>query len=173
MVQQTINQMQKISLNKVVLNMGVGKSGDAIEISKTALQEITGEKPNPRNAKKSERDWGVRKGEPIGVAVTVRKENAVKLLKKLLVSKDNQIKERSFDNEGNFSFGITEHIDIPDVKYNPKIGILGLNVSVSLTRPGYNVRLRSKHKTSIGKNHKILKQNAIDFMKENFGVTII
>jgi len=59
------------------------------------------------------------------------------------------------------------------VKYNPKIGILGLSVSVSLTRPGYSVRLRSKHKSGIGKNHKISKQNAIDFMKENFEVTIL
>ena len=81
MSQQTINTMQKISLNKVVLNMGVGKSGDPIEIAKNALEEITGEKPNPRNAKKSQRDWGVRKGEPIGVAVTIRKENAITLLK--------------------------------------------------------------------------------------------
>ena len=173
MSQQTINTMQKISLNKVVLNMGVGKSGDPIEIAKNALEEITGEKPNPRNAKKSQRDWGVRKGEPIGVAVTVRKENAITLLKKLLEAKDNQIKERSFDNEGNFSFGITEHIDIPGVKYNPKIGILGLSVSVSLTRPGYSIRLRSKHKSNIGKNHKISKENAINFMKENFEVTIL
>ena len=96
----------------------------------------------------------MRKGEPIGVAVTIRKENAITLLKKLLEAKDNQINGRSFDNEGNFSFGITEHIDIPGVKYNPKIGILGLNVSVSLTRPGYNVRLRSKHKNNIGKNQE-------------------
>ncbi len=173
MSQQTINTMQKISLNKVVLNMGVGKSGEPIEIAKAALQEITGKKPNPRNAKKSQRDWGVRKGEPIGVAVTVRKENAMILLKKLLEAKDNQIKGRSFDNEGNFSFGITEHIDIPGIKYNPKIGILGLEVSVSLTRPGYNIRLRSKHKSNIGKNHKISKQEAIDFIKEKFEVAIL
>jgi len=173
MSQQTQNLMKKISLAKVVLNMGVGKSGEPIEIGKKTLVQITGKKPNSRNAKKSQRDWGVRKGEPIGVAVTIRKENAITLLKKLLEAKDNQIKGRSFDDEGNFSFGITEHIDIPGVKYNPKIGILGLSVSVSLTRPGYSVRLRSKHKSSIGKNHKISKQNAIDFMKENFEVEII
>ena len=173
MSQQTINAMQKISLNKVVLNMGVGKSGEPIEVAKATLQEITGKKPNSRNAKKSQRDWGVRKGEPIGVAVTIRKENATILLKKLIEAKNNQIKERSFDNEGNFSFGITEHIDIPGIKYNPKIGILGLSVSVSLTRPGYSIRLRSKHKSNIGKNHKISKQDAIDFMKKEFEVSIV
>ena len=173
MSQQTQNIMKKISLSKVVLNMGVGKSGDPIEIGKKVLKQITGKKPNPRNAKKSQRDWGVRKGEPIGVAVTIRGNNATELLKKLLVAKDNQINEKAIDNEGNLSFGIKEHIDIPEIKYDPKIGILGLEVSVSLTRPGFNIKLRSKHKTKIGKNHRITKNDAIKFLIEEFGVKIV
>ena len=83
MSQQTENLMRKIFLSKVVLNMGVGKSGDPIEIGKKTLMQITGKKPNTRNAKKSQRDWGIRKGEPIGVAVTVRNNDAVELLKKM------------------------------------------------------------------------------------------
>jgi large subunit ribosomal protein L5 len=86
MSQQTQNLMKKISLSKVILNMGIGKSGEPIEIGKKALEQITGKKANARNAKKSQRDWGVRKGEPIGVAVTVRGNDATKLLKKLLES---------------------------------------------------------------------------------------
>ena len=147
MSQQTQNLMKKISLSKVVLNMGVGKSGEPIEIGKKTLVQITGKKPNVRNAKKSQRDWGVRKGEPIGVAVTVRGNDAKELLKKLLVAKDNQINGKAFDNEGNLSFGIKEHIDIPGIKYEPQIGILGLEVSVSLARPGFNVKLKSGRKT--------------------------
>jgi len=165
--------MKKIFLNKVVLNMGTGKSGDPIEIGKETLVQITGKKPNARNAKKSQRDWGVRKNEPIGVAVTVRGDDATELLKKLLVAKDNQISERAFDNEGNFSFGIKEHIDIPGVKYDPKIGILGLEISASLARPGFNIKLRSKHKAKIGKNHRIRKDDAIKFYTEKFGVKIV
>jgi len=172
MSQQTQNLMKKISLAKVVLNMGVGKSGEPIEIGKKTLVQITGKKPNARNAKKSLRDWGVRKGEPIGVAVTVRGNDAIELLKKLLVVKDNQIAEKAFDNEGNFSFGIKEHIDIPGVKYDPKIGILGLEVSASLARPGFSIKLRSKHKARIGKNHRITKDDAIKFYTEKFGVKI-
>ena len=87
MSQQTQNLMKKISLAKVVLNMGIGKSGDPIEIGKKALGQITGKKPNARNAKKSQRDWGIRKGEPIGVAVTVRGNDATELLKKTVSSK--------------------------------------------------------------------------------------
>ena len=173
MSQQTQNLMKKISLAKVVLNMGIGKSGDPIEIGKNALKQITGKKPNARNAKKSQRDWGVRKGEPIGVAVTVRGNDATELLKKLFVAKDNQIEERVFDNEGNLSFGLKEHIDIPEIKYDPTIGILGLDVSVSLTRPGFNIKLRSARKTKVGKNHRITKNDAIKFLTEEFGVEIV
>ena len=91
MSQQTENSMRKIFLSKVVLNMGVGKSGDPIEIGKKTLTQITGKKPNARNAKKSQRDWGVRKGEPIGVAITVRRNDAIELLKRLFVAKDNKL----------------------------------------------------------------------------------
>jgi len=169
MSQQTQNLMKKISLAKVVLNMGIGKSGEPIEIGKKTLVQITGKKPNARNAKKSHRDWGVRKGEPIGIAVTVRGNDATELLKKLLVVKDNQITEKAFDNEGNLSFGIKEHIDIPGIKYDPKIGILGLEVSISLARPGFNIKF-NKRKAKVGKNHRIAKNDAIKFLTEEFGV---
>ena len=173
MSQQTQNLLKKISLAKIVLNMGVGKSGDPIEIGKKALEQITGKKPNARNAKKPQRDWGVRKGEPIGVAVTVRGNDATELLKRLLAAKDNQIKEKIFDSEGNFSFGITEYIDIPEIKYDPNIGIIGLEVSVSLARPGFNIKLRSRRKAKVGKNHRITKNDAIKFLTEEFGVKIV
>ena len=173
MSQQTENMMKKISLNKVVLNMGIGQSGERIETAKAALMQITEGKVNSRHAKKAQRDWGVRKGEPIGVAITVRGENAILLLKKLLEAKDNMIKEKSFDNEGNFSFGISEHIDIPGVKYDHKIGILGLDAAISLMRPGFSIKLRSKHKAKIGKGHRITKQNAIQFMIKEFGVKTV
>ena len=107
------------------------------------------------------------------VMITKRGEGATTLLKKLLEAKGNQIKEKSFDNEGNVSFGILEHIDIPGVKYDPNIGILGLGVSVSLVRPGFSIRVRSKHKARIGKTHKITKQEAIKFMIEEFGVATV
>ena len=173
MSQQTENSMKKIFLSKIVLNMGVGKSGEPIEIGKKTLTQITGKKPNARNAKKSQRDWGIRKGEPIGVAVTVRGNAAIELLKRLLVAKDNKINQRAIDNEGNVSFGIKEHIDIPEIKYDPQIGILGLEVSISLERSGFNIRRRSKQKAKIGKSHRIIKNDTIKFLTEEFGVQIV
>lgn len=167
------NSMRTIRLEKVVLNMGVGRSGDAIETAKEALKQISGKKPTTHNAKAAQRDWGVRKGEPIGVSVTLRRDDAVSLLKRLFEARSNTAKAKSFDDYGNYSFGIREHIDIPGVKYDPKIGILGLDISVSLTRPGFGIRFRSRHKASIGKSHTISKQEAKDYLAKNFGVEMI
>ena len=164
--------MKKISLDKVVLNMGIGKSGDVIEIAKKALDQISGKKSCARNAKETQRDWGIRKGEPIGAAVTIRGEDAKALLKRLLESKGNVVKGKSFDSFGNYSFGIKEHIDIPGVKYEPSIGILGLGISITLSRPGFGIRKRSKHKASIGKHHVITSQEAKDYLTKEFGVTV-
>lgn len=169
----TDNPMKQIRLEKVVLNMGVGRSGDAIETAKIALEHITGKKPAIRNAKSAQRDWGVRKGEPIGVLVTVRRDDAAVLLRRLFEARENTAKRKSFDNFGNYSFGIHEHIDIPDVKYDPKVGILGLDVSVCLTRPGFSIRFRGRHKARIGKNHTISKQEAMDYLVDKFGVEIV
>jgi len=165
--------MKKISLEKVVLNMGLGRSGDIIQTAKMALDHITGKKSNSREAKETQRDWGIRKGEPIGVSVTVRGEDAKELLKRLLEAKGNQVRGKSFDNFGNYSFGINEHIDIPGVKYDPKVGILGLGISVTLTRPGYGIRKRSKHKANVGKTHIIKAQEAKDYLIKEFGVTVV
>jgi len=173
MSQKLENHMKKISIAKVVLNMGVGKSGEPIEQAKRALEQISGQKPNARNAKATQRDWGVHKGEPIGVAVTLRRKPAIDLIKRLFVAKGNQMKGTSFDEFGNLSFGIREHIDIPGVKYDPQIGILGLNVSISLERPGFNIRFRSKHKASVGSNHRITSEEAKAFLIKEFGIEIM
>ncbi len=173
MSQITESPMKKITLEKVVLNMGLGKSGDIILVAKKALDHISGKKSCARDAKETQREWGVRQGEPIGVAVTIRGKDAHDLLKRLLDAKANQINGKSFDNFGNFSFGIKEHIDIPGVKYDPQVGILGLGISVTLTRPGYGIRKRSKHKASVGKAHTIKSQEAKDYLVKEFGVTIV
>ena len=172
MSQTTESPMKKISLDKVVLNMGIGKSGDVIDIARRALEQISGKKPSTRNAKDTQREWGVRKGEPIGVAVTIRGNDAVSLLKRLLEAKGNTVNGKSFDNFGNYSFGINEHIDIPNVKYDPQIGILGLGISITLTRPGYSIRKRSKHKASVGKSHIITNQESKDYLVKEYGVTV-
>ena len=166
------NPMRRIRLEKVVLNMGVGQSGPALEAAKKALEQISGCKPCPRSARGTQRDFGVRKGEPIGVAVTVRGGQAEALAARLFEARGNEVARRSFDNFGNFSFGIREHIDIPGVKYDPTVGIIGLDVCVSLSRPGFGVRKRSKHKARVGRSHRITADEARSFVAGKFGIGV-
>jgi large subunit ribosomal protein L5 len=164
--------MKKISVDKVVINIGVGKSGEPIEKAKKALFELTGQQPAVRGAKKSVRDFGIHKGEPIGAVVTLRRDTAIRFLKRVVAAKKNTFKASSFDNFGNISLGIHEHIDIPGTKYNPEIGIFGMDVNVVLSRPGYRIARKSRKSAKIGKTHRINKDDAINFFRQEYGVEV-
>ncbi len=111
--------MKQISLEKVVINIGVGKSGEPLERAKNGLEELTSRKPTQCGAKDNVRDFGIHKGEPIGAKVTLRNTEALEFAKRIILAKNNQLKKSSFDSYGNISIGIREHIDIPGAKYNP------------------------------------------------------
>jgi large subunit ribosomal protein L5 len=164
--------MKRIGVDKIVINIGVGKSGEPIEKAKNALLELTGQQPAVRGAKKTVRDFGIHKGEPIGTIVTLRREPALEFLKRVIAAKRNVLKASSFDNYGNISLGIHEHIDIPGTKYNPEIGIFGMDVNVVLSRPGYRIAKRSRKSAQIGRTHRINKEEAIDFFKQEFGAEV-
>jgi len=117
-------------------------------------------------------EWGLRPGLPIGCKLTLRKDRAMKMLPRLLEAVDNKLREKQFDENGNIAFGIHEYIEIPGVKYNPKIGIMGLEVCVTLARPGFRIRRRRKMVKKIPKHHQISRQDAMTFMSENFAVKI-
>ncbi len=89
------------------------------------LKELTGQDPSYRKAKRSIKDFGIRKGEYIGVAVTLRRERAIWFLLRSLAVVDFTLKRSSFDNFGNVSFGIAEHILMPGARYDPAVGDLG------------------------------------------------
>jgi len=163
--------MKQISLEKIVINIGVGKSGEPLERAKNGLEELTSRKPTQCGAKNNVRDFGIHKGEPIGAKVTLRNTHALEFAKRIIQAKNNQLRKSSFDNYGNISIGISEHIDIPGAKYNPDIGIFGMNVCISLSRPGYRILNKSNPK-KLGKNHRISKDEAIEFFK-NLGVEMI
>jgi large subunit ribosomal protein L5 len=166
------NPMKKIKVGKVVVNIGLGKSGEAIERGKKVLEQVTGQTPTQTRAKRSVRDFGIHKGEPIGVVVTVRGVGTAALIQKLLTAREKKISASCFDSRGSVSFGIKEHIEIPGIRYDPAIGILGMNVSILLERPGYGVARRSRRASRVGKAHLVSKEEAMQYFKENFGVTI-
>src|ERR671919_2827708 len=166
------DSMKKISVSKVVINIGVGKSGEPIEKAKHALHELTGQRPSVRGAKETIRDFGIHKGGPIGAMVTLRRQQASEFLKRIIAAKSNVLKFSSFDSYGNISVGIHEHIDIPGTKYNPEIGIFGMDVSLSLMRPGYRIA-KKRHSQKIGKAHRITRDEAMKFFQQQYGVEIV
>jgi large subunit ribosomal protein L5 len=162
--------MLKPKIEKVTVNISVGKSGEPLEKASTVLKQLTDQEPCKRKAKKTVRDFGIRKGEPIACLATLRGEKAKAFLVKAFQAVDKKISKKSFDNRGNFSFGIKEHIDIPGTKYTPQLGIFGMDISTSLIRPGYRVNRRHRAKSKIGKNHLLKTEEAILFVSEEFGV---
>ena len=169
---QQQHDMKRIKVHKVVINIGVGRSGEPIDKAKNALLELTNQRPAVRGAKKTVRDFGIHKGEPIGVVVTLRREPAIEFLKRVIAARKNVLRASSFDNYGNISVGIHEHIDIPGTKYNPEIGIFGMDVNIVLNRPGYRVARKSRRSARIGKTHRINREEAIQFFKEEYGVEV-
>lgn len=166
------NVMQKPVIEKVVVNIGVGESGEKLIKAETLLQVLTGKKPVRTVTSHKIPAWGLRKDEAIGCKITLRGEVANEILERLLYAKDLKIKESSFDAHGNLSFGIGEYIDIRDMKYDPEIGIFGMDVCVTIKRPGFRVTRRKRAKSRISKSEYVTKEESIQLMKEKFGVEI-
>lgn len=167
------NVMKRVILDKVTVNIGLGESGERLQKAYQLLQELTGAKPVYTKARKSIKEFGIRKGQLIGVKVTLRGEKAVEFLKKALAAVGYRIKASSFDDYGNVGFGIAEHVLIPGTRYDPEIGIFGMDVVITLTRPGYRVMKRKRKRSKVPKRHRVTKEEAMEFLKQNFNVTIV
>ena len=164
--------MREIKIEKVTLNIGSGKEQVALERGLVLLETISTMKPIKTLSKKRIPAWGLRPGLPIGCKVTMRNEKAKEVLKSLIAAKDNILKESNFSENGSISFGIHEYVDIPGVKYDPKIGIIGFEVCITLTRPGYRIKKRRIKKSKMGKKHIITKDEAKDFMKAQYNIKV-
>jgi len=169
----TEHKMLQPRIEKVVVNLNIGKSGEPLEKASRVLNEISGQTPYKAKAKKSIRDWGIRQGEPIACVVTLRREKGIDFLKKVLPVIDNKLSKRSFDEIGNFAFGLKEHIDIPGVKYDPEIGIFGMDVCVSVNRPGQRIKIRRKQTKHVGKKHLLTSEESMEYVRQTLGVEIV
>ena len=164
------NLMRNIRIEKITLNIGAGKNQKLIDKGQILIKQITGIEPVKTITNKRIPGWGLRPGLPIGCKLTLRKEKAYEVLARLIEAKDNILKESSFDDNGNVSFGIHEYIDIPGTEYMPEIGIMGLQVSVTLERPGFRIKKRVLTKKSIPSKHAISKQESIQFIQDRFKI---
>ncbi len=167
------NKALEPKISKVTINMSVGESGVQLEKAGQVLESLVDQKPVKLKAKKTIRSFGIRKFEPMAIKTTLRGEKANKFLKRSLEVVENKLKKSSFDRYGNFSFGVKEHIELPGVKYDPKLGIFGFDICVSLERPGFRIRQRSYKRKKIPTKIRISPEEAMIFMEKYFGTTII
>ena len=166
------NPMLRPRIAKVTVNIGVGESGERLQKAAKLLEQLTGQKPSVRRAKRTIRDFGIRRGEPIAVMVTLRRERAIEFLRRALQAVGNKLRASQFDEFGNVGFGIKEHITLPGVKYDPEIGVFGMDVVVTIERPGYRVARRRRARSRIPRRHRVTKEEAMVLLNELFGVVI-
>jgi len=167
-----MSSMKDIKVEKITLNIGTGQPGPALEKAMILLKAITDRKPIETKTTKRIPGWSLRPGLTIGCKVTLREEKAIKVLKSLLAAIENTLSIRSFDKQGNFAFGVPEYLEIPDMEYIPEVGIIGLEVAVTLARPGYRIKKRSQKTKKIPARHQITKDEAIAFAKSNFDIKL-
>jgi len=163
------NPMREIRIEKVVVNIGCGEAGEKLDKAKKMLEGlITGHKIVTTHTH-DRTTFGMAKGRPIGMKVTLRGEDADAFLKRALEAVDGKVAEASFDRQGNVSFGVKEHISMPGVRYDPEIGVWGMDVCIRLERRGYRVS-RKRNPSKVSKSHRIKPQEAMEFMVKSFGI---
>ena len=166
------NPMRMPRIAKVTVNIGVGSSGERLLKAAKVLEQLTGQKPVFTRARKTIRAFGIRRGENIGVKVTLRGEKAIEFLKRALDAVGYRLKASSIDEFGNISFGIEEHILIPGTRYDPEIGIFGMDVCITIERPGFRVlRRRRAKKKHIPRRHRVTREEAMVLLNKLLGVT--
>ena len=160
-------------VEKVVVHMGVGESGQHLVDAEGILTEITGQTVVRTYSKRTLPAFGIKKNEPIGCKVTLRSDRAEEFLKTALNIVESNLRSSQFDKYGNVAFGIEEHTDFPGMKYDPNIGIFGMDVNVVVNRAGYRVNKRRIVKRKIPTSHKITKDDTIAFFKDTYSVEVI
>ena len=164
--------MRKPRILKVSVNFAVGASGPNLEKARELCERITNQTPAEGKAKESVRGFGIRKHEPIAVFTTLRGELAKEFLKKSLWAIEDLVSENNFDSFGNLSFGIRDHLTLPDIKYDPQIGVHGFNTTVVLERNGYRIKKRRIKPHKIPNKNKISKEEGIAFFKHEFNLGV-
>lgn len=165
--------MRAIRVIKIVVNSGVGESGEARTKAEKVLQMVTRQKPVATRAHSTNRDFGIREGQEIGAKVTLRGASAVDFLQRAFEARNRQLDADSIDRNGNFSFGIADYTDFAGLKYDPAIGIHGMDVAVVLGRAGFRVRTRRVQSRPLPSDLRSTREETREFVARAFGVTLL
>ena len=136
------------------------------------LEQLTGQSPVTSKARYTVRTFGIRRNEKIAVHVTIRGPKAEEILERGLKVKEYELRRRNFSETGNFGFGIQEHIDL-GARYDPGIGIFGMDFYVVMARPGARVARRKCKTARVGFSHKVKKEDTQAWFKQRFDGIIL
>ena len=164
--------MRDIHIDKIVVHMGVGESGEKLVKAENIMKTITHQTPIRSVAKKTQPAFSIRKGQPIGCKVTLRGDNAKNFINTAFTIVNKTLFESQFDKSGNFSFGIEEHTDFPGMSYDPQIGIFGMDINVVLERPGIRITRRKMQQKKLPDKQRVRKEDAIAFLKQEYAVEV-
>ncbi len=168
-----MNVMLEPRIDKVVVHVGVGESGQRLVNAETILKAITHQSPVRSIAKKTLPTFGIKKKEPIGTKLTLRGKAAEDFLSVAFKAAGGSLKKSQFDDQGNFSFGIEEHTDFPGMRYDPEIGIFGMDVSVAMKRAGYRIARRRVAQKKLPQRQRLNKEDTMSFVSKKFSVEIL
>ena len=137
------NANQIPAITKIVVNMGVGKDAiadrKAMDAAANDLGLITGQKPLVTKAKKAIATYKLRQGDAIGCKVTLRKDRMYEFLDRLVntalprVRDFRGLSDKKFDGQGNYNFGLKEHIVFPEINYDKVDKIRGMDITICTT----------------------------------------
>lgn len=134
--------MEVPRIEKITLNMGVGKAVTDKKVMEFALADLTkisGQKPVVTKARKSVATFKIRTGYPVGCMVTLRKDKMYEFLDRLVSIALPRVRDfrglpaKAFDQGGNYNFGIKEQIVFPEIEYDKIDEIRGMNVTITTT----------------------------------------
>lgn len=162
-----MNVMTKPQIRRVVLSAGA--TGQDLVKAKKLLDMLTKKHAHIIKAGPKRRipELGVKPGLELGTRVTLRGEEALAVLRRLLGAIENTIPKKNVA-PNHFSFGIKEYIDIPDMEYIREIGIRGFNTTVVFERPGVRVKHKKIKRGRLPAKQHVSPQEIIDYMGESF-----
>ncbi len=166
-------QMTQPRIAKVTVNIGVGEGGERLEKAEKVMTKLTGAKPMRTFGKVNNRELGVRPGMPIGCKATLRGEAAEDFIKRSLYTRLNKVHDWSFDNQGNLQYGVSDHTTFEGERYDPDIGVFGMDVAITLEKPGHRIKHRRLLARKVPQRHRVTREEAMAFLQERFSMEVI